>query len=88
MPTCKVVDKYLFCLSTRKNKKYDVYDLNTSKYIVSFGDIRYEHYFDKIGLLPKKLNHKDLTRRKLYYDRHGKKASPDSARFFAHKYLW
>ena len=36
---------YQFKVSTRKNKKYDVYENN--KYIVSFGDNRYEQYEDK-----------------------------------------
>ena len=34
--------------SNRKNKKYDVYQNN--KYLLSYGDSRYQHYFDKFGL--------------------------------------
>ena len=36
---------YVFKVSTRTNKKYDVYKDN--KYLVSFGDKRYEQYEDK-----------------------------------------
>ena len=37
--------------STRKNKKYNIYvlDNNNKKKKISFGDTRYEHYFDKLG---------------------------------------
>ena len=35
---------YTFKISTKKNKKYDVY--KNSKYLVSFGDKNYQHYKD------------------------------------------
>ena len=75
---------YTFKKSTRKNKKYDVYKHNV--YLVSFGDNRYEQYFDKIGLYSDK-NHNDKKRRDAYYKRHGK-ADFESAKWFSHKYLW
>lgn len=79
-------NNHIFKKSTRKNKKYDVFDKN-GKYITSFGDSRYQQYKDKIGLYSH-LDHKDPKRRKLYYQRHGKKAKPLSAKYFSHKYLW
>ena len=72
--------------SKRKNKKYDVYD-KQNKYITSFGDKRYEQYKDKIGYYSHK-DHNDKKRRDNYYSRHGKTATPLSARYFSHKYLW
>lgn len=76
---------YEFKKSTRKNKKYDVYKNNV--YLVSFGDNRYEQYFDKIGLYSNK-DHNDKERRRLYYTRHGKIAEKETAKWFSHKYLW
>jgi hypothetical protein len=70
--------------SKRKNKKYDVFKDN--KYLLSFGDNRYEHYKDKIGHY-KDLNHNDEKRKELYYKRHGK-ANKYSAKWFSHKFLW
>lgn len=76
---------YSFKKSKRKNKKYDAY--KDGKYIVSFGDSRYQQYKDMIGLYSKK-DHLDKERRKRYYMRHGKDASFESAKWFSHKYLW
>jgi hypothetical protein len=75
---------YTFKKSTRKNKKYDVY--KNGRYLLSFGDSRYEQYFDKIGLYSKQ-NHNDEKRRELYYKRHGP-AKIESAKWFSHNYLW
>jgi hypothetical protein len=72
--------------SRRKWKKYDVFDTKTDKYITSFGDKRYEQYKDKIGYYSK-LDHNDKQRKKNYYSRHGK-ATPLSAKFFSHRFLW
>lgn len=88
MKRCKSKDGYLFCLSSKLNKKYDVFNKDTREYITSFGDIRYSHYYDQIGLLPKSLNHLDEERRKLYYKRHGKSAKFQSAKWFSHNFLW
>ena len=85
---CKTKNGYLFCISTRANKKYDAFTKDTHEYITSFGDIRYSHYYDRIGLLPKYLNHLDDDRRRLYYKRHGKKARFESAKWFSHNFLW
>jgi hypothetical protein len=77
---------YIFRISTRKNKKYDAYDMN-GKYIASFGDRRYQHYRDKIGLWDE-LDHNDKTRRERYYMRHGKQAKYESPKWFSHNFLW
>jgi len=81
----KTYYSYLIKPSTRKNKKYDVFKKN--KYILSFGDSRYEQYKDKIGFY-KELNHNDKSRRELYYKRHSKDYPKYSADWFSKKYLW
>lgn len=72
--------------SRRKNKKYDVFTLD-NKYIVSFGDRRYQQFKDRISYY-KSLDHGDMRRKAFYYDRHGYYAKPLSARYFSHNYLW
>jgi len=80
---------YIFKKSIHKNKKYDVYDEKTKKFITAFGDSRYEQYEDKTPLkLYKHLNHYDNKRKELYYARHGKTSKKNSAKYFSHKYLW
>jgi len=76
---------YEFKVSTRKNKKYDVY--KNDKYIISFGDKRYQQYNDKIGHYSY-LNHLDEKRRQNYYKRFGSKVKYESAKWFSHNYLW
>ena len=76
---------YTFRKSKRKNKKYDVFKNN--KYLVSFGDSRYQQYFDKIGVYTR-LNHNDNKRRSNYYSRFGRNPKYESAMWFSHKYLW
>ena len=76
---------YLVKKSTRKHKKYDVYHNN--KYLLSFGDNRYQQYYDKIGSYSK-LNHNDLNRKRLYYARHGETNDKNSAKYWSNKYLW
>ena len=79
---------YLFKRSRLKNKKLDAFDPDTGKKMASFGDIRYQHYHDKTGLLPEKLNHGDPGRRRRYYQRHGNTAKKGSPKWFSHKILW
>lgn len=81
------MDGFIFKVSNKKNKKYDVYDGKTGAYIVSFGDNRYEQFNDKIGFFKSK-NHNDEKRRELYKKRHGKNPKYKSAGFFALNYLW
>jgi hypothetical protein len=76
---------YTIYKSTRKNKKYDVYD--NGKYLLSFGDARYQQYYDKLGAY-KHLNHYDENRRRLYYLRHGYTDNIKSAKYWSNRYLW
>lgn len=83
--------KFTLRPSTRKNKKYDVF-LNINKikkFIVSFGDTRYQHYYDKIGFY-KNLNHNDKNRRKRYIQRHKNDNinNPFMAGFWSFQFLW
>jgi hypothetical protein len=74
--------------STRKNKKYDVF--KDGKYILSFGDKRYQHYFDKLGYYSN-LNHLNKKRRDNYRRRAegiGNLDNPYSANFFSFHFLW
>ena len=58
--------KYNYELSTKKNKKLKVIVNNKT---IHFGDIRYQHFNDKTGLLDKKLNHRDKKRQASYLAR-------------------
>lgn len=78
--------KYIFRKSTRKNKKYDVFNTK-GEYIVSFGDKRYQQYEDKIGAYSH-LDHKDDSRRYRYYKRFGIDAEEGTAKYFSNHYLW
>ena len=78
-------DGFLFKKSKRKNKKYDVFKNN--RYVVSFGDNRYQQFKEKIGIY-KALDHGDKKIRDNYYAMHGKESRLGIAKFFSHKYLW
>lgn len=81
------LDGYIFkAPSKKKDKKYDAYD-SDGKYIVSFGDKNYEQFKDRIGYYSS-VDHGDFKRRQAYYLRHGKDANFESAKWFAHNYLW
>lgn len=76
--------------STTANKKYDVFYDN--KKILSFGDINYQHYRDRIGYY-KNLNHLNLNRRKSYRARHQYdigfvNKDPKYPGFWSMKFLW
>jgi hypothetical protein len=81
-----------FEVSTRANKKYDAilqnkYDPTNIKRI-SFGDKRYQQYFDQIGYY-NKLDHNDKKRRLLYRKRHFKDIEYKySSGWFSYYYLW
>ena len=50
---------------------------------------RYEHYYDKTGILPEKLNHYDLIRRKRYRERHkNDRLDEPSAGLLSMELLW
>lgn len=63
-------DMVVFEKSNRKNKKYKASVITgDGKRIVShFGDKRYKHFFDKIGIY-ENLNHNDKNRRDKYLTR-------------------
>lgn len=84
-------DGMIFKKSTRKDKKYDVFDKEGNK-IASFGGIRengvpYEQFKDRIGLY-KNYDHNDKERRDRYKKRHNKPLVKNTPNFFAHTYLW
>ena len=83
--------KYYIEKSHRKNKKYDVYNKEGHDlYITSFGDKRYQQYFDKLGLYSD-LNHNDEKRRYDYLKRSkgiGNYNNPNSANFWSRNILW
>ena len=70
----KIINNYVFTPSTRKNKKYDVYDNTTKKYLTSFGDKRYQGQFY------------DDERRERYLKRH--KKDYKLAGIFSRELLW
>jgi hypothetical protein len=74
--------------STRQHKKYDVYT-KKGKYVVSFGDNRYQQYKDKFGYYSY-LNHGDSSRRANYRSRHSKDYidDPSYAGFWSWHFLW
>ena len=81
-----------FIKSKVKNKKYTaiIRDRETLReYRVHFGDKRYEHYFDKIGMYSH-LNHLDKKRRRNFRHRHKRNYDPNtySPAYFSWRYLW
>jgi len=82
-----IYKKYVIKPSKLKHKKYDVFDKQTNKKILSFGDKRYEQYKDKIGHY-KHLDHLDKKRRDNYYKRHKENYPYPSPDWFSKKFLW
>lgn len=80
---------YEIRVSTRKNKKYDVY--KNDKYLLSFGDLRYQHFRD---ITPLKafahLDHNDKKRRDNFRKRFQKHDhwDEDKSMFYSWNYLW
>lgn len=88
------IGKYEYLLSDKKDKKLMVIVNNKKIY---FGQKGYEHFFDKTGLLDKKLNHKDEKRKERYLkrskgikDKNGNLTykNPESANFHSINILW
>jgi len=81
-----------FTPSKIKNKKLKATFINpkTGKINnIHFGDSRYQHYYDKTGLLDKKYNHLDNKRRELYKQRHkNDNLNELSPGFFSMYILW
>lgn len=87
MTAVEIEPGYLIKISDRKNKKYDILD-ETGKYILSFGDDRYQQFHDStpIGFyIPN--DHNDEKRKNLYYARHGTTTDKNTAKYWA-QYLW
>ena len=89
------IGQFTYMRSTAKNKKLMV--VSPKGKLIHFGDIRYPHFFDKTGLLDKKLNHKDKVRRISHLQRSAKiirkdggktKDDPESPNYHARKILW
>jgi hypothetical protein len=90
----KLIDGYRFFKSEKPNKKLKV---KINNKWIHFGDNRYEHYYDKTGLLDKSLNHGNDLRRKRYLqratkikDKEGNYTVNDknSANYWAVRLLW
>lgn len=84
------IGKYIFTApANRKGKKYSVYDAKTKQYITSFGQLGYQHYYDKIGHYSH-LNHEDKARRTRYRIRHRNDHISDDSKagFYSWKFLW
>lgn len=79
--------RYVVKPSTRRNKKYDVY--TDDRYLLSFGDNRYEQYNDRIGYYSN-LNHYDKNRRNSYKSRHhfDNINNPNYAGYWSWWFLW
>jgi len=76
---------YPIFVSDKYPKKYYA-TVNDKK--VHFGDIRYQHYYDKMGYY-ELLNHCDLKRRRSFQKRHGKsKDAKGTAGWFSYHILW
>jgi len=74
--------------SNAKNKKYSVYVLKDGKKrLIHFGDTRYQHFKDKLGMYSN-LDHNYKKRRSNYLSRHGKKTDKNTAGYWAEKILW
>jgi len=90
----RVINGYTYSISDKPNKKLKV---TVDSKVIHFGDSRYEHFFDKTGLLPKSQNHGDEKRRKDYLTRASKIKdknsnltvdNPNSANYHAYRILW
>lgn len=74
--------------SQAKNKKYSIYVLKDGKKrLIHFGDTRYQHFKDKLGMYSN-LDHNDKKRRANYLSRHGKKTDKNTAGYWAERILW
>lgn len=81
---------FIVKVSKRKHKKYDVFlkEKTKLKYVLSFGDNRYEQYRDRLGYY-NAIDHNDLIRRNDYYKRHGSHNNNIySAKWWSHTFLW
>lgn len=82
------VGQFIVKVSTRKNKKYDVFE--NQKYVLSFGDKNYQQFKDSFGYY-KSLDHNDEKRRDNYRSRAkgiGSLNNEYSANHWSVNYLW
>ena len=80
---------FIVTKSKRKNKKYDVHDINDN-YILSFGDKRYQQFYDKFEQY-KNQNHNDEKRRTNYKKRSegiGNLNNIESPNYWSYNFLW
>lgn len=80
---------YTLQVSTRKNKKYDVY--KDSKYLLSFGDKRYGQYQDSTPLKHYAyLDNNDKKKRENFRKRfqHHDINNPNKPIYFSWRFLW
>ena len=81
------MENYEIKISTRKNKKYDVF--KNGNYHLSFGDSRYQQYKDTTPLKHySNLDHNDKQRLKNYYSRFRMTGDKNLARYWSNKFLW
>lgn len=84
--------EYTITKSDKEHKKLQAEFVNPKTGNVNtihFGQDGASHYFDKTGLLPKKLNHLDKKRRELYRARHkNDKLNEPSAGLLSWHLLW
>ena len=89
-----IIDGYKYQISTNSRKKLQVFVNNRW---IHFGQVGYQHFFDRTGLLNKHLNHEDPARRQRYLARASKITKKDgslaarnvnSANYHAIKILW
>jgi hypothetical protein len=83
---------YYVDVSNKKDKKYDVFDYK-GDYILSFGDLNYQHYADNVMGYYSHLNHYDEKRRKLFRERFKQlyeenKNNPRNRVFWSYSMLW
>ena len=88
------IDGFVYYKSDKPNKKLMV---NVNGKTIYFGDTRYQHYFDRTGLLNKWYNHLDPARRISYIKRamnikdgdgNFSVNNPESANYHAIRVLW
>lgn len=91
----KKIGNFTYMKSTAKDKKLMV--ITPKGKLIHFGQMPYEHFFDKTGLLDKKLNHKDKVRRVSYLQRTANikrkdgtltKDDPESSNYHARRVFW
>jgi len=89
----KTIKGYSIVLPTRPSNRYKKYEVyKDGNYITAFGDVRYNHYKDRIGYY-KQLDTLDKDRRRLYRLRHAKdkgvvEDNPNFSGWWSWKFLW